>query len=78
MRRAAGPGPLAAPTQGLGKATPRRGTRTRQGGVRGHRILLMPAHLRRVDNRPRLSLPASGPRQAAWKYALHQIKALKL
>ncbi len=42
-----------------------------------HRILLMPAQLRRTDNRPRLVLPASGPREAAWKYALHQIKILK-
>ncbi len=42
------------------------------------RILLMPAQLHRTDNRPRLSLPASGPREAAWKYALYQIKALKL
>jgi hypothetical protein len=42
-----------------------------------HRILLMPAQLRRTDNRPRLVLPASGPREEAWKYALHQIKILK-
>ena len=42
-----------------------------------HRILLMPAQLRRTDNRPRLVLPASGPREAAWKYALHQIKMLR-
>ncbi len=43
-----------------------------------HRILLMPAQLRRTDNRPRLALPASGPREAAWKYALLQIERLKL
>jgi hypothetical protein len=42
-----------------------------------HRILLMPAQLRRTDNRPRLVLPASGPREEAWKFALHQIKMLK-
>jgi hypothetical protein len=43
-----------------------------------HRILLMPAQLRRTDNRPRLVLPASGPREAAWKYALRHIENLKL
>jgi hypothetical protein len=43
-----------------------------------HRILLMPAQLRRTDNRPRLLLPVSGPREAAWKYALQQINKLKL
>jgi hypothetical protein len=42
-----------------------------------HRILLMPAQLRRTDNRPRLVLPTSGPREAAWKYALLRIKMLK-
>src|SRR5262249_56154377 len=42
-----------------------------------HKILLMPAQLRRTHNRPRLAMPASGPREAAWKYALHQIKTLK-
>ncbi len=42
-----------------------------------HRILLMPAQLRRTDNRPRLMLPASGSREAAWKYALHQINNLR-
>jgi len=42
-----------------------------------HKILLMPAQLRRAHNRPRLAMPASGPREAAWKYALHQIKTLK-
>lgn len=41
-------------------------------------ILLMPAHLLRTHNRPRLALPASGPREAAWKYALRQIERLKL
>jgi hypothetical protein len=40
------------------------------------RILLMPAQLRRTHNRPRLAMPASGPREAAWNYALHQIKRL--
>src|SRR5918996_324412 len=37
-------------------------------------ILLMPAQLRRTHNRPRLAMPASGRREAAWNYALHQIK----
>ena len=43
-----------------------------------HRILLMPAQLHRTDNRPRLILPASGRREAAWKHALQQINKLKL
>jgi hypothetical protein len=42
-----------------------------------HKILLMPAQLRRTHNRPRLAMPASGPREAAWKYALHRINTLK-
>lgn len=42
-----------------------------------HQILLMPALLRRTDNRPGLALPASGSREVAWKYALHQIEGLK-
>lgn len=42
-----------------------------------HKILLMPAQLRRTDNRPRLMLPASGAREDAWKYALHQINNLR-
>jgi len=42
------------------------------------RIFLMPAQLRRTHNRPRLAMPASGPREAAWKYALHKIQTLKL
>jgi len=41
------------------------------------RIFLMPAQLRRTHNRPRLAMPASGPREAAWNYALHQIERLK-
>lgn len=41
------------------------------------RILLIPAQLRRTDNRPRLALPASGQGEAAWKYALQQIRLLK-
>jgi hypothetical protein len=40
------------------------------------RILLMPAQLRRTDNRPRLFLPASGPREVAWTHALDQIHRL--
>jgi hypothetical protein len=43
-----------------------------------HQILLMPAMLRRTDNRPCLALPASGARGTAWQYALHQIERLKL
>lgn len=43
-----------------------------------HRILLMPAQLRRTDNRPRLILPASGASETAWKYALQQIDRLKV
>jgi hypothetical protein len=35
------------------------------------------SQLRRSDNRPRLLLPASGPREAVWKYALRQIPRLK-
>jgi len=42
-----------------------------------HKILLMPAQLRHAGNRPTLALPASGPREAAWKHALHQMKGLK-
>lgn len=42
-----------------------------------HKILLMPAQLRRAANRPRLALPASGSREAAWKYALDRIARLK-
>jgi len=41
------------------------------------RILLMPAQLCRTHNRPRLAMPASGSRETAWNYALHQIKRLK-
>lgn len=40
------------------------------------RILLMPAQLRYTHNRPRLAMPASGPRKAAWDYALRRIKRL--
>jgi hypothetical protein len=42
-----------------------------------HQILFMPAQLRRTDNRPRLVLPSSGMREAAWKYALVQIERLE-
>jgi hypothetical protein len=38
------------------------------------RILLMPAQLRRIGNRPHLFLPASGPREVAWTHALDQIQ----
>lgn len=40
-------------------------------------ILLMPAQLVRSENRPHLLLPASGPREAAWRYALKRINRLK-
>ena len=43
-----------------------------------NQILLMPALLRRTDNRPGLALPASGSREVAWKYALHRIQTLTL
>jgi hypothetical protein len=43
-----------------------------------HKVLLMPAQLRRAANRPSLTLPASGAREAAWKYALDRIARLKL
>lgn len=43
-----------------------------------HKILLMPAQLRRTDNRPRLALPACGPRETAWRYALQKIEKLKV
>jgi len=36
-----------------------------------HKILLMPAQLQRIGNRPRLFMLASGPREAAWAHALH-------
>jgi hypothetical protein len=41
-----------------------------------HKILLMPAQLRRAENRPSLALPASGPSEAAWRYALQKIERL--
>jgi len=41
------------------------------------RILLMPAELVRTGNRPRLLLPASGPREIAWRYALRKVQGLK-
>lgn len=43
-----------------------------------HKILLMPAQLRRTDNRPRLALPASCPREAVWRFAMDRIEHLKL
>lgn len=44
--------------------------------LRNH-ILLMPAQLLRRGNRPHLAMPTSGPREAAWKYALHRIERLR-
>ncbi len=41
-----------------------------------NKILLMPAQLRRVENRPTLALPASADREEAWKFALARIKSL--
>jgi Transposase DDE domain group 1 len=43
-----------------------------------NRILLMPAQLLRTGNRPRLAMPAGGPRENAWKHALHKIEELRL
>lgn len=43
-----------------------------------HKVLLMPAQLRRVENRPGLNLPASGPRETAWRYALQKLERLNL
>jgi len=43
-----------------------------------NQILLMPAQLIRAGNRPRLAMPTSGPREIAWKYALHKIERLRL
>lgn len=43
-----------------------------------HKILRLPAQLRRVENRPSLTLPASGPREAAWRYAVPKIEKLNL
>jgi hypothetical protein len=42
-----------------------------------NKILLMPAHLRRTHNRPRLALPVSGPGEEAWRFALQRIQKLK-
>lgn len=43
-----------------------------------HLVLLMPALLRRSNNRPRLALPASGPCESPWRYALRRIESLRL
>jgi hypothetical protein len=43
-----------------------------------NKILLMPAQLRRTHNRPRLGMPASGDREEAWRYALQQIRRLRV
>ena len=43
-----------------------------------YQVLLMPALLRRANNRPRLALPASGLRESAWRYARHRIESLRL
>src|SRR6266849_2531416 len=42
-----------------------------------HKILLMPAQLRRTHNRPSLALPGSGQREIAWRHALEKIEQLK-
>ena len=42
-----------------------------------HKILLMPAQLRRTHNRPRLALPASAAGEFAWRFALNKINKLK-
>jgi hypothetical protein len=41
------------------------------------KILVMPAVLRRTHNRPRLALPASGPREEAWRFALGKLRHLR-
>jgi len=41
-----------------------------------NQIFLMPAQLVRAGNRPRLAMPTSGSREAAWKFALHRIEQL--
>lgn len=41
------------------------------------RMLLTAAQLTRTDNRPRLVLPASGPRETAWRFALQRIQRLR-
>jgi hypothetical protein len=43
-----------------------------------YQVLLMPALLRRSNNRPRWELPASGPRESAWRHALRRIESLRL
>lgn len=43
-----------------------------------NQIFLMPGQLVRAGNRPRLVMPASGQREAAWKYALHKIDKIKI
>jgi len=43
-----------------------------------HQIFLMPAQLRRTGNRPRLVLPGSGSREAAWQYALRRVTRVRL
>lgn len=47
-------------------------------GTLRSRLLLAPALLTRTENRPSLKLPENFPYQAAWKYALSQIKRLRL
>lgn len=42
-----------------------------------HKILLMPAQLRRTHNRPSLALPASAAGELAWRFALNKINKLK-
>jgi hypothetical protein len=42
-----------------------------------HKVLLMPAQLRRTHNRPSLALPASAAGELAWRFALNKINKLK-
>jgi hypothetical protein len=42
-----------------------------------HKILLMPAQLRRTHNRPHVALPASVAGEFAWRFALNKINKLK-
>src|SRR5262245_37542679 len=43
-----------------------------------NRILLMLAQLLRTGNRPRLAMPAGGPRENAWQHALQEIDNRRL
>jgi Transposase DDE domain group 1 len=42
-----------------------------------HKVLLMPAQLRRTHNRRSLALPASAAGELAWRFAFNKINKLK-